>query len=180
MSYFDQWMAADGEWDVTHTQNMCYSDKNSAKSVDCQRVTASTYSEKCNTVTDSPPIFQTFLFSFFRGLEKGGLKCYSVTTLREQVAKWPPYRFHAGDAFEGFPLRWPARVDKIQMDIDIDTLQKLRIIPADEILESANIARRQRSRDLIALMYPSNVDEWTWCEHPDGSWRAHHSNQYGG
>lgn len=175
MSYFDQWMSADGEWDATHDENTRYTTHKAVNPVDSQRVTASTYSEKCNTVTDPPPIFQTFLFSFYKGLEKRGCKCYGVTTLRERIAKWPPYRFHAGDAFEGFPLRWPER----RLDVP-EGWTSVRIIPRGEVLESANIARRHRSRDLIAMMYDCNVDEWSWAEHPDGTWKAHHSNIFGG
>ncbi len=52
-----------------------------------------------------------------------------------------------------------------------------RIVPLDEVLASADLARQRnrRDRDLIALMYPSNVIEWTWIEHADGTWTAHHS-----
>jgi len=52
-----------------------------------------------------------------------------------------------------------------------------RIVPPDEVLASADLARQRnrRDRDLIALMYPSNVIEWTWIEHADGTWTAHHS-----
>ena len=52
-----------------------------------------------------------------------------------------------------------------------------RIVPPDEVLASAELARQRnrRDRDLIALMYPSNVIEWTWIEHADGTWTAHHS-----
>lgn len=52
-----------------------------------------------------------------------------------------------------------------------------RIVPHDEVLASAELARQRnrRDRDLIALMHPSNVIEWTWIEHADGTWTAHHS-----
>jgi hypothetical protein len=52
-----------------------------------------------------------------------------------------------------------------------------RIVPPDEVLASAELARQRnrRDRDLIALMHPSNVIEWTWIEHADGTWTAHHS-----
>jgi len=52
-----------------------------------------------------------------------------------------------------------------------------RIVPPDEVLASADLARQRnrRDRDLIALMHPSNVIEWTWIEHADGTWTAHHS-----
>jgi hypothetical protein len=52
-----------------------------------------------------------------------------------------------------------------------------RIVPSDEVLASADLARQRnrRDRDLIALMHPSNVIEWTWIEHADGTWTAHHS-----
>lgn len=52
-----------------------------------------------------------------------------------------------------------------------------RIVPSDEVLASADLARQRnrRDRDLIALMYPSNVCEWTWLESSDGRWSAHHS-----
>ena len=52
-----------------------------------------------------------------------------------------------------------------------------RIVTPDEVLASAELARQRnrRDRDLIALMYPSNVIEWTWIEHADGTWTAHHS-----
>jgi hypothetical protein len=52
-----------------------------------------------------------------------------------------------------------------------------RIVPPNEVLASAELARQRnrRDRDLIALMYPSNVIEWTWIEHADGTWTAHHS-----
>ena len=52
-----------------------------------------------------------------------------------------------------------------------------RIVPPDEVLASADLARQRnrRDRDLIALMHPSNVIEWTWIEHADGRWSAHHS-----
>lgn len=172
MSYFDQWMASDGDWDVTEDTSKCYTAEKPSKSVNCQRVRRFRYSGKCNRVTDTPPIFQTFLFPFFKGLENGGSKCYSVTNT---MKRWKPYRFHAGDAFEGFPLRWPEPRREVPGD-----WTKVRIIPRGEVLESANIARRQRSQDLIALMYDCNVDEWTWAEHPDGSWRAHHSHIFGG
>lgn len=52
-----------------------------------------------------------------------------------------------------------------------------RIVPTGEVLASADLARQRnrRDRDLIALMHPSNVIEWTWIEHADGTWTAHHS-----
>jgi hypothetical protein len=52
-----------------------------------------------------------------------------------------------------------------------------RIVPHDEVLASADLARQRnrRDRDLIALMHASNVIEWTWIEHADGRWSAHHS-----
>jgi hypothetical protein len=52
-----------------------------------------------------------------------------------------------------------------------------RIVPHDEVLASAELARQRnrRDRDLIALMYASNVNDWTWIEHADGTWTAHHS-----
>ncbi len=52
-----------------------------------------------------------------------------------------------------------------------------RVVPPDEVLASADLARQRnrRDRDLIALMHPSNVIEWTWIEHADGTWTAHHS-----
>jgi hypothetical protein len=52
-----------------------------------------------------------------------------------------------------------------------------RIVPPDEVLASAELARQRnrRDRDLIALMHASNVNDWTWIEHPDGTWTAHHS-----
>ena len=52
-----------------------------------------------------------------------------------------------------------------------------RIVPSDEVLASAELARQRnrRDRDLIALMYPSNVCDWTWVESSDGRWSAHHS-----
>ena len=55
-----------------------------------------------------------------------------------------------------------------------------RIVPPDEVLASANLARQRnrRDRDLIALMHPSNVIDWTWIEHNDGRWTAHHSRSF--
>ena len=52
-----------------------------------------------------------------------------------------------------------------------------RIVPHDEVLASAELARQRnrRDRDLIALMHASNVNDWTWIEHADGRWSAHHS-----
>ena len=52
-----------------------------------------------------------------------------------------------------------------------------RIVPPDEVLASAELARQRnrRDRDLIALMHASNVNDWTWIEHADGTWTAHHS-----
>lgn len=52
-----------------------------------------------------------------------------------------------------------------------------RIVPPDEVLASAELARQRdrRDRDLIALMHASNVNDWTWIEHTDGRWSAHHS-----
>jgi len=52
-----------------------------------------------------------------------------------------------------------------------------RIVPHDEVLASAELARQRnrRDRDLIALMHASNVNDWTWIEHADGTWTAHHS-----
>ena len=172
MSYFDQWMASDGAWDVTEQPRKCNTSTDARNSVNCQRVRRFRYSGKRYSVTLAPPIFQTLLFILPESLENGGSKCYSVT---RPAKRWKPYRFHAGDAFEGFPLRWPER----SVDVPGDWT-KVRIIPRDEVLESANIARRHRSRDLIAMMHDCNVDEWTWAEHPDGTWRAHHSNIFGG
>jgi hypothetical protein len=55
-----------------------------------------------------------------------------------------------------------------------------RIVPNEEVLASAELARQRnrRDRDLIALMHPSNVIEWTWIEHADGRWSAHHSQSF--
>jgi hypothetical protein len=55
-----------------------------------------------------------------------------------------------------------------------------RIVPHDEVLASAELARQRnrRDRDLIALMHPSNVIDWTWIEHSDGRWTAHHSRSF--
>lgn len=55
-----------------------------------------------------------------------------------------------------------------------------RIVTRDEVLESAELARsrNRRDRDLIALMYECNVDEWTWVQHADGNWTAHHSKSF--
>jgi hypothetical protein len=55
-----------------------------------------------------------------------------------------------------------------------------RIVPPDEVLASANLARQRnrRDRDLIALMHASNVIDWTWIEHNDGRWTAHHSRSF--
>lgn len=52
-----------------------------------------------------------------------------------------------------------------------------RVVPLDEVLASAELARQRnrRDRDLIALMHASNVNDWTWIEHADGTWTAHHS-----
>jgi hypothetical protein len=52
-----------------------------------------------------------------------------------------------------------------------------RIVPPDEVLASAELARQRnrRDRDLIALMHASNVNDWTWIEHADGRWSAHYS-----
>jgi hypothetical protein len=52
-----------------------------------------------------------------------------------------------------------------------------RIVSPDEVLASAELARQRnrRDRDLIALMHASNVKDWTWIEHADGTWTAHHS-----
>lgn len=172
MSYFDQWMESNGVWDVTASAKYCNTAGDGGKSVDCQRVRRFRYSGKCYMLQHRPPIFQTLLFSFYKGLENRGFYCNTVT---RPAKRWKPYRFHAGDAFEGFPLRWPER----RVDVPGEWA-KVRIIPRDEVLESANIARRHRSRDLIAMMYDCNVDEWTWAEHPDGTWRAHHSNIFGG
>jgi hypothetical protein len=55
-----------------------------------------------------------------------------------------------------------------------------RIVPNEEVLASAELARQRnrRDRDLIALMHPFNVIEWTWIEHADGRWSAHHSQSF--
>jgi len=52
-----------------------------------------------------------------------------------------------------------------------------RVVPTEEVLASAEIARQRNRRDwdLITLMYPSNAKDWTWIEHADGTWTGHHS-----
>lgn len=171
MSYFEQWMASNGAWDVTPSAKCCNTDGDNRKSVDCQRVRRFRYSGKRYMLQHAPPIFKTLISSSHQSLEKGGLECNTVT---QRARRWKPYRFHAGDSFEGFPLRWPAK--RVELP---DEWTQLRIIPRAEVLQSANIARRNRERDLLSLMHDCNVDEWTWVEHPDGSWRAHHSQSFG-
>ena len=171
MSYFEQWMSADGAWDVTRQAVTCNTDSDASKSVDCQRVRRFRYSGKRYLLQDVPPIFKTLIFFSSQSLEKGGIDCNTVTRLAK---RWKPYRFHAGDAFEGFPLRWRSKQAE-----PLDEWTLVRIIPRSEVLQSATIARRNRERDLLSLMHDCNVDEWTWVEHPDGSWRAHHSQSFG-
>lgn len=177
MSAFERWMAQNGDWDVTEGPELCNTEGQASKRVNCQRVRRFRYSWKRYRVTESPPILHTFLFPFPESLENGGYMCNCVT---ERAKIWKPFRFHAGDAFEGFPLQWSRRQNAKQIGNFEATLQRLRIIPRDEVLQSANIARRQRSRELLAMMYETNVDDWTWCEHPGGIWRAHHSIIFGG
>ena len=176
MSYFEQWMASNGAWDVTQQAVTCNTDSKASKSVDCQRVRRFRYSGKRYSLQHGPPIFKTLIFFSSQSLEKGGIDCNTVTRL---ARRWKPYRFHAGDAFEGFPLRWPERHNELQSGDSFATMQQLQIIPSSEVLKSATIARRNRERDLLSLMHDCNVDEWTWVEHPDGSWRAHHSQSFG-
>ena len=171
MSYFEQWMSANGAWDVTQQGVTCNTDSDASKSVDCQRVRRFRYSGKRYSLQDVPPIFKTLISSNHQSLEKGGIDCNTVTRL---ARRWKPYRFHAGDAFEGFPLRWPSKQAE-----PVDGWTLVRIVPRSEVLQSATIARRNRERDLLSLMHDCNVDEWTWVEHPDGSWRAHHSHTFG-
>jgi hypothetical protein len=171
MSYFEQWMASNGAWDVTQEAVTCNTDSDGSKSVHCQRVRRFRYSGKRYLLQDVPPIFKTLIFFSSQSLEKGGIECNTVTRL---AGRWKPYRFHAGDAFEGFPLRWPSKKAE-----PVDEWTLVRIIPRSEVLQSATIARRNRERDLLSLMHDCNVDEWTWVEHPDGSWRAHHSHTFG-